>query len=166
MLAIYAILTCLMIAIILSDIMRYLIPNWLVLALLALYPVAVYVSSARPDWKTACLVCLITFAAGNVIFFLRLMGGGDIKLLTATALYAGSAGILDFIVYVAILGGLGSVVLLLMRALTPFVFSKIGKGAESIPRVLSDGAPVPYGVAIAGAFLFMLWNSKLPGLTL
>lgn len=166
MLIIYVILTFLMIAVTLSDMARYMIPNWLVLALLMLYPVAVYVSASRPDWHAACLVAFIAFIIGYVLFFLRLMGGGDIKLLTAASLYAGLSGILDFIMYVALLGGVGSLLLLALRAFTPYLFLKAGRTAADIPRVLSDKEPVPYGVAIAIAFLLMLWSGNLPGLKL
>jgi prepilin peptidase CpaA len=166
MLILYAILTCFMIAVCLSDISRFLIPNWIVLAILALYPVAVWLSPARPDWKMACLIALITFIAGYILFFLRIMGGGDIKLLTATILYAGKSGFLDFLIYVAILGGLGTLLLLALRAMAPYIFLKLGKSGSTIPRVLTNKEPAPYGVAIAAAFLLMLWGGKLPGLIL
>lgn len=165
MLIIYTLLTCLMFAVMLSDTQRYRIPNGIVLALLALYPVAVYVAHGLPDWKTACLVCLITFAVG-IVLILPFMGAGDVKLLTACSLYVNKGGMLDFIVLVAILGGIGSLLLLALRAITPFVFMKLRLSAESIPRVLSHKEPVPYGVAIAGAFLWMLWSNTLPGFTL
>jgi prepilin peptidase CpaA len=163
MLIVFAILTFLMLMVVLSDIARYLIPNWLVLSLMALYPVAVYIAPHRPDWQIACLIAFITLLVGYLVL-LRYMGGGDIKLLTATALYAGKAGFGDFIVLVAIIGGLGTLLLLLLRALTPYVFLKAKKTGASVPRVLTPGEPVPYGVAIAAAFLYMLWNNQLPGL--
>ena len=165
MLIVYAILTCLMIAVCLSDIAQYRIPNTLVLALTVFYPVAVYLSPARPDWMMACVIALITFVVGYVLL-MRYMGGGDVKLLTAAALYAGKSGMIDFIVYVALLGGAGTLLLLALRALAPYVWLKIGASGGSIPRVLSGKEPVPYGVAIAGAFLIMLWMNKLPGLAL
>ena len=105
MLIIYAILTCFMIAVILGDVSRYLIPNWLVLSLMVLYPVAVYIAPVTPDWKMACVIAVATFAVGYVLFSFRIMGGGDIKLLTALALYAGTGAMIDFLVYVAMIGG-------------------------------------------------------------
>lgn len=165
MLIIYAILTSLMIAVILSDTSRYIIPNWLVLALVVLYPVAVWLAPVKPDWMIACAICFGTFVVG-LLLIARYMGGGDVKLLTAVALYGGKEGFVDLIVYTALLGGVGTLLLLLLRALTPFVWLKLGLSGASIPRVLTPKEPVPYGVAIAGAFLIMLWGGKLPGLVL
>jgi prepilin peptidase CpaA len=102
----------------------------------------------------------------SIILLLPFMGAGDVKLLTACALYTGEGGMLDFIVYVAVFGGIGSVLLLVLRAFTPYAFLKAGLGAEKIPRVLTDKEPVPYGVAIALAFLIMLWGGHMPGLVL
>ena len=166
MLILYVILTALMIAVCLSDITRYIIPNWLVLALIVLYPAAVVLARVKPDWGTACIIALATFLVGYVILFLRVMGGGDIKLLTAASLYAGKDAYLDFIVYVAILGGLGTLLLLALRSIVPYVFLKTGKSGASIPRVLTHKEPAPYGVAIAAAFLILLWGGRLPGLVL
>jgi prepilin peptidase CpaA len=153
-----------MIAVCLSDIARYLIPNWMVLALILIYPAAVYISPARPDWGIACVIALATFVVGYLVLFLRFMGGGDIKLLTAATLYAGKPSFVDFIVYVAIIGGIGTLVLLALRSITPYVFVKLGKTGAAIPRVLTAKEPAPYGVAIAAAFLILLWSGHLPGL--
>lgn len=164
MLIIFVILTCMMIAVILSDIARYIIPNWLVLALVLVYPVAVWVSPAHIHWGSACLVALGVFALGYVCFILHFMGGGDIKLLTAASLYAGVLEAIDFLVYMAILGGIGTLLLLALRSIAPYVALKLGKNGASIPRVLTHKEPVPYGVAIAIAFLIMLWSNRFPGL--
>lgn len=155
-----------MLAVILNDVSRYIIPNWLVLVLTLFYPVAVYICPVRPNWGMACVVSLGMFVVGLFVL-VRFIGAGDVKLLTATALYAGTSGIVDFIVYVTILGGLGTIVLLGLRLLIAGIFTALGKPMTSVPRVLTVGEKyVPYGVAIAGAFLIMLWGGKLPGLVL
>jgi len=166
MLIIYAISTCFMFAVIINDVSRYLIPNWLVLAITLFYPVTVYICPVRPNWGMACVVSFATFLVGLFVL-VRFIGAGDVKLLTATALYAGSDGIVDFIVYVTLLGGLGTLVLLLLRIVVSYIFTKLGKPSKSI-RACSRSAKkyVPYGVAIAAAFLIMLWGGKLPGLVL
>jgi prepilin peptidase CpaA len=166
MLIVYAILTCFMFAVILNDVSRYLIPNWLVLALIVFYPVAVYVAPVRPDWGMACVVSIAMFAVGFFILA-RFIGGGDVKLLTAAVLYTGQPSTLDFIIYLTLLGGAGTVLLLLLRHVIAFLFTRLGKPLTSVPRVLKVGEKyVPYGVAIAGSFLILLWGGKLPGLVL
>jgi prepilin peptidase CpaA len=165
MLTVYAILTCLMLAVILNDTTRYLIPNWLVLALILLYPVAVRVSPARPDWRTACVIALAVFLVG-FIFLFRFMGGGDIKLLTATSLYVGEEAGPQYIMLVALLGGGLAILLLVTRPLFKHLFDKLKK-PELLPRVLTPGEKyMPYGAAIAIAFLILLWQGKMPGLVL
>ena len=71
------------------DCTRYTIPNWLVGSLLVLYPVAVYLSPEAVDWKMAMVAMLLVFAVGYIIFSLRVMGGGDVKLITVLALWVG-----------------------------------------------------------------------------
>jgi prepilin peptidase CpaA len=166
MLVVYAILTCLMITVILNDVTRFLIPNWLVLALIAVYPVAVIVSAAHPDWKIACGVAFAAFVVLATLYFLKLFGAGDAKLLAATTLYTGKEVLLDYIVVVALSGGALALFLLAIRPLAKRFYDARGK-ASSLPRVLTPGEKfVPYGVAIAGAFLYMLWSNRLPGLAI
>ena len=51
-------------------------------------------------------------AAGFVMFSLRLLGGGDAKLMAAGALWMGPEHALFYIAYVTIFGGLLSVAIL------------------------------------------------------
>ena len=98
---------------------------------------------------------------------MRFIGGGDIKLLTALVLYTGKPVTFDFLVYVTILGGIGTLLLLVLRSMLSYIILRLGHSQESLPRVLRTGERyVPYGVAIAIAFLGLLWSGKLPGLVL
>jgi prepilin peptidase CpaA len=154
-----------MVTVIIADVTRYIIPNWLVGVLLLLYPVMVYFSPERPDWKIALLVMLGVFAGGFSMFALKVMGGGDIKLLMATSLWIGFDRLFEFIFWVAIAGGILSVFLLTVRMILFQVFSKRAVKPE-LPRVLKRGEPAPYGVAIAVTFLAFLWMHKMPGISL
>jgi Flp pilus assembly protein protease CpaA len=49
---------------------------------------------------------------------------------------------------------------LLLRKVIPFVPPLANR---NLPRILHDGAPVPYGVAIAAGFLMMIWTGKVQG---
>ncbi len=139
------------------DVTRYTIPNWLVGSLLVLYPLAVYLSPHMVDWKMALAAMAAVFAVGSVIFAARVMGGGDIKLITVLALWVGWQGLLDFVLLFAILGGVFSIFVLLGRKLQPYIPLK-GK----TPRLFQKNAPIPYGVAIAGAFLWLMHTGKIP----
>ena len=156
------ILTCVMLTVFVTDGLRYVIPNWLVLAILLIYPVMVWRLHV-PDWPLAFAIALACFAVGFLIFITKIMGGGDVKLLAAASLYAGKTSILPFIVAVAMLGGVLALLLILGRPLAHYAAGKIGQ-ANRLPRVLMVDQPVPYGLAIAGAFLWLLWSSRIPGI--
>jgi prepilin peptidase CpaA len=138
------------------DVTRYTIPNWLVGSLLILYPVAIYVSGAPVDWQMAVVAMVVTFAAGYVVFATRVMGGGDVKLIAVLALWVGWARLLDYVLLFALIGGVFTLFLIVVRKYAVYLpFPKL-------PRVLQPKAPVPYGVAIAGAFLWFMWQGRIP----
>jgi len=149
-----------MLAILWFDVRKYIIPNWIVGSLLALYPVAVWLAPGPVDWPMAIAAMLIVFAIGYVVFAMKWMGAGDIKLITVCALWVGYASLLDFIFLFAILGGLLSGFLWGMRKMIPGFAGKLP--FKETPRILREGEPVPYGVAITIAFLFMLWTGRIP----
>jgi prepilin peptidase CpaA len=161
--AIAIILLIAMFAVIYFDATRFIIPNWLVGGLLLLYPLAVFLApnSGQPnfmpiDWQMALLAMLCAFAVGYVVFALNLMGGGDVKLIIVLSLWVGWEKLVMFGFYFAFLGGIMSIALLLIRPIIPHLTSK------KPPRVLRNKEPVPYGLAIAGAFLLMLMNGQIP----
>ncbi len=145
-------------AILWFDVRRYIIPNWLVASLLVLYPVAVFLSPAAVDWKMALLAMIVVFAVGYGVFAMKWMGAGDIKLLTVCSLWVGWQHLLDFIFMVAVLGGLFSAGLWGIRKVLPQVPYRLPR----LPRILKDGEPVPYGVAIALGLLWMLVTRQIP----
>ena len=147
-----------MFAVMYYDATRFIIPNWLVGSLLLLYPVAFFVSPIVVDWKMDLLGMLGTFVLGYFIFALRIMGGGDVKLIVVLSLWVGLSKLAMFGFNFAVLGGVLSIVVLIMRKIIPYVV----KNKEKLPRIFRDKQPVPYGLAIAGAFLMMLYSGDVP----
>ncbi|MDE2301582.1 MAG: prepilin peptidase [Sphingomonadales bacterium] len=94
------------------------------------------------------LVALGAFAVLAVLFAFRAMGGGDVKLLTALALWIRPAWFLQLVTIMAILGGVLTIVF----------------AAWHITRRRKERIAVPYGVAIAGAGLWILSVDYLPKL--
>jgi prepilin peptidase CpaA len=141
------------------DVRHYLIPNWLVGLLLAVYPVAVWMAPGVVDWKMAVAGMLAVFAVGYLVFAMKWMGAGDVKLITVLSLWVGLTGLADFVFLFAVIGGLFSIALLVARKWNAFI--PVPKSGQ-LPRILRSGEPVPYGVAIASAFLIMLWMGKIP----
>ncbi len=144
------------------DVMTMTIPNHISIALVALFPFAALVSGltlVEAGWHLA--VFTATFAVAVALFALKVFGGGDAKLLSATALFIGPAAMSPFVMGIAVCGGALTLVIIIARRLAP-VTEPVGPW---MPRSLVDGQGVPYGVAItAGAFLAIPSSPLLAGL--
>ena len=94
----------------------------------------------------AAVVLVIAF-----IFFAQgWIGGGDAKLVAATALWFGFDYLLDYLIYASLFGGALTLTLLQFRKLPlPAVLARQGW----IVRLHETGAGVPYGIALAAAAL-------------
>lgn len=88
------------------------------------------------------LVAAAAFAAGTV-------GGGDVKLLAATALFAGPSLVMDFLFVTAVTGGVLGVAVL---AGAP-IGTASGRGTATLRDRLRGG--LPYGPAIAAGGLWV-----------
>jgi prepilin peptidase CpaA len=101
-------------------------------------------------WQNGVLF-LIIFALGLALFAARWLGGGDVKLLAAGALWFDLGGGLALLVYMSLCGGLLSLVLVFGRRLIP---------APARDRLgwpgLKPKGPIPYGVAISAGILWAL----------
>ena len=93
------------------------------------------------------VVGIAVFAVGLALFATGLMGGGDVKLLAAMALFAGPKLGLTFVLYVTALGGLVALVLI--------AWNRFGN-RRSTPG--TNDHKVPYGVAIAGGGLWVCFS--------
>lgn len=149
-----------MLAVLWFDITRYIIPNWLCASLLLAYGFAVFTSPFHVEWHMAIAGMALVLVLGYIIFALKWMGAGDIKLLTALSLWVGLQNLPDFLLITSLIGGVLSLGLWAGRKALPFLPKKPRK--EDLPRILQDGAPVPYGVAIALAFILLMWMGKIP----
>lgn len=95
------------------------------------------------------------------------MGGGDVKLLGATALLVPPALVPSMLAAVALSGGALAIVYLVARRRMPRPHD--GKPAGLLPRAIRAerwrmrrGGPMPYAVAIAGGAFFVLSHGGLP----
>ena len=118
-----------------------------------------YVLLVKPDISISqhLLVAFGVFAVGFVPFVLRWFAGGDVKLMTALALWAGPSHILPFAALSGLLGGsLGLAVLAIGW------IDKYGEGIgmpTSARRIMPHWAKrglCPYGLAIGSAALIIM----------
>ncbi len=130
-----------------TDLHTFRIPNRLCLALVLLYPAHLMTSGIAVDWPGGLLVAALIFLAGLVPFSAGWMGGGDVKLMAATALWLGPQGVLPFLAVTGLVGGVIAAVMLtqlrffVARAAEVVGLSEIGE--------LLLGRSIPYGVAVA-----------------
>ena len=148
-----------MLTVVWLDGTRYIIPNWLVGLLLISYPAALMMVHRNIDWKLSIAGAVIVLVVGYIIFIKRMMGGGDIKLLTACSLWVGLDNLADFLIAVSLIGGVFAVVVWVIRKGLPRLPKQLDKAI--LPRILRDGEPLPYGVAIAIGFLWMMWTGSV-----
>ena len=141
-----------------SDLMRFIIPNWLSLAVVADFIVAASFSGvgmASIGWHLAIggavlVVCFLMYAAG-------LFGGGDAKLISAAAVWVGGAGLFKFLMAVALIGGvLALITLLARRRRLPESMAGIGWISQ-----LHTEKKMPYGVAICLGGLWVFGDLPL-----
>jgi len=150
----YVLLSGLAIALVIAaftDLKRRQIDNWLNAGIALGAPLFWWASGLgwpAIGWQLA--VTAGCFAVLCILFALRAMGGGDVKLLTALALWIRPDWFAQLIVIMAVLGG----VLTLAVA------------AWHITRRQKDRIVIPYGVAIAAAGLWILTIDYLPHLQL
>ena len=98
-----------------------------------------------PDIAVQVGLCLVIFAVFAVCFAFGAMGGGDVKLIAVIALWLRPSAMLTMLQIMAIAGGVLTLVVLVDHK-----------------RRQRTGRPeVPYGVAIAGATLWIVTNDIL-----
>jgi prepilin peptidase CpaA len=147
-----------------GDVKTHRIPNWLVAAV-AVVGIARLIaigdlSFALYTVSASLLVLIATF----LLFWRGLVGGGDAKLLPATALLVGYHDLFNFLVLMSLCGALVSIAILATRrgALFSLVIHFIHGPSEQPQEKLQ--LVVPYGTAIAaGAIVTLLFQSSILG---
>ena len=131
-----------------TDIRRRQIDNWLNGAIAAGAPLYWWASGLAlwPGVAWQIGVAAVTLIILAVLFAMRAMGGGDVKLLTALALWIDPLNFVRLLIGMALIGGVLTLVL----------------GAWHIIRRRRDKLAVPYGVAISSAALWVLALQFVP----
>ncbi|MFM9936609.1 MAG: prepilin peptidase [Novosphingobium sp.] len=125
-----------------TDVRRRQIDNWLNAAVAAGAPLFWWATglSLWPGVALQLTIAVVTFLALAGLFALRAMGGGDVKLLTALALWMPAVLFLKLLVIMALAGGVLTIVLSMWH----------------ITRRRKDQLKIPYGIAIASAGIWII----------
>src|SRR5476651_1444580 len=134
-----------------SDLFTMTISNKLSLALTAVFfLLTLVIGMSWPAFgmhlAAGALVLVISFG----FFSQGWIGGGDAKLVAATALWFGFDNLVDYLVYASLFGGVLTIVLIQFRKLPlPAPLAR----QPWILRLHETGGGIPYGIALAAAAL-------------
>jgi prepilin peptidase CpaA len=151
------------------DIRTRRVPNALAGALL----VSGLVLNALHGWQAAgidLLIVALVIVAGTFAFSLKLIGGGDVKLLAAAAGTLGYPSGPEFLLFTLACGGIVAVVFSALRGRLGATLSNVRAMALPVfagvaPVRPQAGLAMPYAVAIfCGALCTALVNGFLPHL--
>lgn len=137
-----ALLALLLVIAAIIDVRTFTIPNRLNLAVAGLAPVYWW-SIGLPLWPSGAVqigAAVAVFALLALAFFIKMMGGGDVKLAAALALWFPPAGTLQFLILMSIAGGVLTLLIVIIHK---------SRKKEGRPQI-------PYGVAIAFGGLAIL----------
>lgn len=131
----------------LNDLLTMTIPNRVSIGLLlGFFILAPLLGLALPEIGMSLVAGLAIFAACFALFAINVMGGGDAKLLTATAVWYGfNHSLLAFLVTVGYVGGAVTLIFLLLRVRANSVMAM----GIPLPASLVTAKKIPYGIAIA-----------------
>jgi prepilin peptidase CpaA len=139
-----------------SDIRHLRIPNLIPLLLVVGFALQAGLGGV-PSMTGHLLAMLIVLALLIPLFALNALGGGDVKLLAAAALWLGIADLPLLLVGVAILGGFFAALWLPLRWA---VARALPDG--QLPASLKPQAALPYGVPIGVASLLLHLDAATP----
>ncbi|MCW5735755.1 MAG: prepilin peptidase [Enhydrobacter sp.] len=129
-----------------------------IVALFAVFAIAGLVSGRLPTSSIgAALACaVLVYCVGAGAFAIGALGGGDVKLLAAVSLFAGSARLLELLAVAALAGGVLGVATLAGT----LVSRSPGWDACTLRARLSGDMPFGPAIAAGGA-----WIALSPGLS-
>ena len=90
----------------LTDFLFYRIPNIFILAILCGVGVKLFLEYSSIDFYLTGLIFMTTLLAGYLLYAFKAMGAGDAKLLSASILWMVPQNVIDYLIIVAISGGL------------------------------------------------------------
>lgn len=133
-----------------QDATRLRISNVLTALVLFTALAAMILSGLTLDLWQNFTVFAVLLAVGSLLFARGVLGGGDVKLIAAVALWADFLTAMRLISSILIAGGLLALV---------FIVYRVSRGGKWMKRS-GEGGGIPYGIAIsAGTMLIIYLNA-------
>jgi len=146
-----------------SDLSSYTLSNRLCLAVGLLYPVYLLTLSMQgrglplEEILISLALAIVIFIICAGFFALNLMGGGDVKLMPAVALWAGTGHILYYLFITSVTGGLFAIALIIRNRRNQSKYYK-SSGNINLSMANIEQSAVPYGVGIAIGGLYVAFQ--------
>jgi len=142
-----------------NDLYEFRIPNWISAALfVSFFLAALLLRAPLTLVAEGAALGVGALAFGFALFAFKIVGGGDAKLLAATAPWIGVAGLMNFLLNMAFAGAALALALIMFRK-TPAL--PIYAQAPWIMRLHSRPKDIPYAVAIAAGGLITFPTTRL-----
>lgn len=141
-----------------GDIRTRRIPNEMIVAILVLAAFRIAIDGDPRAGLFTLAASAALFISTFLLFWRGLLGGGDVKLIGATALLVGYHNLFEFLFVMSVSGALMAVAVLAR--------DRLGRRQATAPAAedqeISARLTVPYGVAIAAAGIVSLLVQYLP----
>jgi prepilin peptidase CpaA len=141
-----------------GDIRTRRIPNEMIVAILVLAAFRIAIDGDPRAGLFTLGASAALFVATFLLFWRGLLGGGDVKLIGATALLVGYHNLFEFLFVMSVSGALIAVAVLAR--------DRLGRRQATAPATedqeISARLTVPYGVAIAAAGMVSLLVQYFP----
>lgn len=142
----------------LNDANAMKIPNRIPLIVLAAYFFMVpFTWAGLPVFLEHLTVGLVLFSVGFAMFAFGWMGGGDSKLLAATAFWFTWPDAFAYMIYTALFGGALTLFIMLGRSYIPVKVIT----SQWAQTMFKDETKIPYGLALAAGAIAVLPSSQI-----
>jgi len=130
-----------------SDLITMRISNRITLGLVAAFVVVAFLMGMPLGVFAMHLgIAFVVLVVGFTFFSFGWIGGGDAKLASATVLWLGLVPTLPYLIYAALLGGVLTIALLVLRRVPlPQALVRVAW----VDRLHDNRSGVPYGIALA-----------------
>lgn len=139
-----------------SDIVAYRIPNVVIIMILVLYPIYVLVSPREVEWLYSLGIFAAGITVGLLMYYFKIFGAGDAKLMAAILLWAGPKMALIAFFLGALVSGLFSLIMMTnLRFVVASALTAISR------RELGDkflAHFMPWGTGLAASGIFTGWG--------